>query len=77
MTIESKAVYFENPGAVNTDEVFRIVKKRAGELGIRTVLVASTTGETAVRAVNALGGMRVIVVSHSTGSKEPNTQAYR
>ena len=33
MAIESKAVYFENPGAVNTDEVLRIAKQRAGELG--------------------------------------------
>ncbi len=74
MAIESKAVYFENPGAVNTDEVLRIAKKRAGELGIRTVLVASTTGETAVRAVNVLSSMRVIVITHCTGSREPNTQ---
>ena len=74
MAIESKVVYFENPGAVNTDEVLRIAKQRAGELGIKTVLVASTTGETAVRAVNVLSSMRVIVITHCAGSRESNTQ---
>ncbi len=72
MTIESKAFYFENPGAVNTDEVLRIAKKRAGELGIQTVLLASTTGETAIKAMEVFSGFRVITVTHYTNLKQPN-----
>ena len=75
-TVESKTVYFENPGVQNTDEVFRIAKQRAKELGIKTILVASTTGVTAVKAMDALKGFRIIIVTHSAGFLEPNTQEF-
>ena len=74
--MEPKTIYFENPGSENTEEVLRIARQRAKELGIRTILVASTTGETAVKAMDALQGLRVIVVTRSTGFKEPNTQEF-
>lgn len=73
--MELKTVYFESPGQY-TDEVLRIAKQRAQELGIKTVVVASTTGATAVKAVNALEGLKVIAVSHSQGVREPNTQEF-
>lgn len=73
---QSKTVYFENPGKENTDETLLLAKQRAQELGIKTILVASTTGETAVKAVEALKGFRVIVVCHSAGFVEPNTQEF-
>lgn len=75
-TIDSKIVYFTKPGAENTDDVLRIVKSRAEELGIKTVIVASTTGATAVRAVEALKGMKIVVVTHHAGFREPNTQEF-
>lgn len=74
--MESKTVYFENPGVANTEEVLRIARQRAEELGIKTILVGSTTGATAVKAIEALKGFRVIVITHSTGLKEPNTQEF-
>jgi uncharacterized protein len=70
--LESRTVYFEKPGKDNTEAVFDLAKKRAAELGIKTVIVASTTGETAVKAVDSFKGFRVIVVTHVTGSREPN-----
>ena len=48
--MEGKIVYFDKPGAENTEEVLRIAKKRAKELGIKTIVVATTVGNTAVRA---------------------------
>jgi len=74
--MESKTVYFDKPGSENTDEVLRIVKQRAEELGIKTVLVASSTGDTAVKAVDVLQGLRVIAVTHFTGFSEPNSQEF-
>ena len=74
--MEAKAVYFENIGSENTDEVLRIAKQRAEELGIKTIVVASTNGDTAVKAMEALKGLRVIVVSHLTGMREPDTQEF-
>jgi len=74
--MELKTTYFENPGKDNTEEVLRIVKQRAGELGIKTIVVASTTGDTAVKAIEVLSGFKIIAVSHSTGLRKPNTQPF-
>jgi hypothetical protein len=73
---EIKTVYFEKPGGQNTDEVLRIARKRAEELGIKTILVASTRGDTAVKAMEAFKEFRVIVVSHSTGLDAPDSQEF-
>ena len=70
--MELKTVYFETPGRENTEEVLRIAKQRAEELGIKTILVASTRGDTAVKAIEVLKGLRVIAVTHSHGFRDPN-----
>jgi hypothetical protein len=72
--IDLKTVYFDNPGKENTDEVLRIARKRAEELGIKTILVATTVGDTGAKAVDIFEGMKVILVTHYTGMKEPNFQ---
>jgi hypothetical protein len=74
--MESKTVYFDNPGSENTEAVLRIARQRAEELGIKNIVVASTRGDTAVKAMDAFQGLRVIVVSHATGLREPNTQEF-
>jgi len=74
--MEVKTVYFEKPGGENTEEVLRITKQRAEELGIKTILVASTRGDTAVRAMEVFQGLRVIAVSHATGMREPDTHEF-
>jgi hypothetical protein len=74
--MEVKAVYFTKPGPENTDEVLRVAKQRAQELGIKKLLVASTIGNTAAKAVDIFQGLTVIVVSHATGSREPNFQEF-
>jgi hypothetical protein len=74
--MDGKIVYFEKTGPENTEEALRIAKKRAEELGIKTILVASTTGSVALKAVEILKGLRGIFVSHSTGFREPNAQRF-
>ena len=74
--MEGKTVYFENPGESNTDETLRIARERARELGIKTIVVATTVGGTAVKAVEVFEGMKVIVVTHFTGMREPNFQEF-
>jgi hypothetical protein len=66
-----EVTYFEKAGKDNTDEVMAIVKKRAAELGIKTIVVASYRGFTAEKAVKALDGLKVIAVM---GFLEPNMQ---
>ncbi|MFB3886918.1 MAG: pyruvate kinase alpha/beta domain-containing protein [Thermodesulfobacteriota bacterium] len=74
--MEGKIVYFEKTGAENTETTLRIVKKRAEELGIKMIVVASTTGSVALKAVEILKGLKVIFVSHSAGFREPNVQRF-
>lgn len=72
--IESVIKYFHKPGEQNTDETFKLVRKRASELGISTILIASTNGETGLNAVRFFKGYRVIVVSHAYGFSESDVQ---
>jgi len=74
--MELKTVYFENPGSENTEAVLQIARQRAEELGIKNIVVSSTRGDTAVRAMDVLKGLRVIVVTHVTGLKEPDVQQF-
>lgn len=75
--MESTTVYFDKPGGEeNTGKTLELAKKRADELGIKTVVVASTVGNTAVRAMDVFKGFKVIVVTHVTGFNEPNVQEF-
>lgn len=69
-----ETAYFENPGPTNTTRTLQRAKQRAEELRIETILVASTRGETGVQAAKLYQDYSVVVVSHSTGFREPNTQ---
>ena len=75
--MESKITYFEEPGGRNTDDVLRIAEKRAEELGIKTIVIASNTGATAVKAVNVFKGRKVINVTHSVGFREDNVTEFK
>ena len=75
--MEQSTVYFEKPGGEeNTDQTFKLAKQRADALGIKTFIVASTTGSTAVKAVDALEGYKVIIVTHAAGYRGTNTQEF-
>jgi len=70
----TQTIYFAETGKANTERTLELARTRAEELGLRTILVATTTGETGVRAARLLQGFEVIVVTHSTGFHEPDTQ---
>jgi len=71
-----KQVILPMGGPQHTEETLRIAKDAAIELGIGHVVVASTQGETAQAAARIFKntGIRVIVVTHNTGFKEPGIQ---
>lgn len=77
MSMETSIVYFDKPGDRNTDEVLRLARRRADELGLRTVVVASVRGGTAVKAMDIFQGLKVVVVTAHTGwFHQPNTQHF-
>jgi len=69
-----ETMYFEKPGPENTTRTLEIAKRRADQLTIDTILVASTRGWTGAQAAELLGHHNLVVVSHSTGFVEPNVQ---
>jgi hypothetical protein len=69
-------VYFEKAGPENTDDTLNLAKARAESLGIRSIVVASTTGETAVKASEVFEGYNLVTVSHVTGFRQPNEQSF-
>lgn len=67
-------VYFEKPGMENTDETLRLAKARADALKVTNIAIASTTGETGVKASEVFRGYNLVVVSQVTGFRQPNEQ---
>jgi len=60
--IERSIIYFDAPGSENTCKVLELVKKRAEEAGIDTIVLASTRGDTAKRAMETLNEKKLIIV---------------
>jgi hypothetical protein len=71
--ITHPTVYFAQPGPENTERTLALVKDRAAALGIETVLVATTSGATGLRAAELLSDLNVVAVTHSAGFREPYT----
>lgn len=72
--IVGRTIYFEKAGKTNTERTLQIARQRAEELSIRQIVVASTAGETGRRAAELFQGYDLVVVTHSTGFREPNEQ---
>jgi uncharacterized protein len=67
-----KTIYFEEPGKRNTDEALMLAKERAEELGIGSIVVASSSGETGAEASRLFKGYNLVVVTSVTGYREPD-----
>jgi hypothetical protein len=72
--IATQCTYFARPGPANTTRTLELARARAEALGIRHVLVATTTGATGVQAAREFTGLELIVVTHSASFREPDTQ---
>jgi len=72
--LEVQSIYFLKPGSVNTEETLKVAKRRAEELGIKSVVVASTSGETGLKALKVFANDRVVVVTHAAGFPTPDVQ---
>ncbi|MBW2466148.1 MAG: hypothetical protein JRF02_02515 [Deltaproteobacteria bacterium] len=66
---------FEKPGYKNTEEALEIMLESCRKYGINQVVVASTGGGTGLAAAKLLqdSGIRLVVVTHNYGFKEPGT----
>jgi uncharacterized protein len=64
-------MYFEKPGKENTEQTLKIAADRAKQLGIKEVVVASTSGQTAYKAIEVFQGFKLTVVTYHCGFKKP------
>jgi uncharacterized protein len=72
---ETPVLYFNEPGPRDTGQALECVSRRAEELNIKWVLVASVSGDTALRARQILAPeINIIAVSHVTGFVKPDHQ---
>lgn len=69
-------VYFRKPGRENSGKTLEAVAKRAEELGINNVVVATTSGETGLMAANLFPSKNLVIVTHSTGFVKPDYQEF-
>jgi len=67
-------LYFERPGPQNTRRTLDIAAARAQELGVKNIVVASSSGKTGVLAARLFQGKNLVVVTHSTGFMKPDHQ---
>lgn len=66
--ISRPCIYFEHTGRQNTDKVVELVRERLDVGDLRTVIVASTTGYTAMKLADALVGrvdIRIVSVGET------------
>ena len=70
---QKKIYYFEKPGVANTPDSARFAIERAKELGINTIVVASTSGKTALVFFDAMtgSGINLVIVTHVIGFIKP------
>lgn len=73
MKIEKTVTYFDKPGVENTRDCAEIAVSRAKDLGLSTIVVASTGGNTAQIFFDAMKGtgLHLVVVTHAVGFSKP------
>ena len=67
-------LYFPKPGPQNTGRTLEWAGVRAREIGVANILVATSSGATAVAAMRSFEPARLVAVTHSTGFGAPNVQ---
>lgn len=67
--LERNILYFENPGKENQSKLIEYARKRANELGINNVVVATTHGGTAIAVKNSfdIPNLNLVAVSIAEG----------
>jgi hypothetical protein len=68
--MEKKIEYFENPGIENTDKLIELVKERSAELSINDLVVASVSGESALKVASALPDANITSITHHAGFRK-------
>jgi uncharacterized protein len=66
--------YFTKPGPSNTDATLSLAAERARKLSIGTIVLASSSGATALKALKLFEKNAIVCVTHSTGFEGKDIQ---
>lgn len=74
--ITTATLYFKKPGPGNTEDCLAAAARRAGELGLKKVIIASYSGDTAFKALNHfhIQDAHLLVVTQVMGFQRPDEQ---
>lgn len=77
--IKRETIYYEDGGAEHTEATLNAVLDAAKELGTKTVIVASTSGDTGAKAAELFkdSDIKLIVVGHQTGFPAAGVQQFK
>jgi uncharacterized protein len=65
--MEKTIHYFEKSGKQNTDLLIELVKERKEQLGIKYIVVASVSGNSALKIVDSIHDVKIINITHHAG----------
>ena len=74
---EKKIVYFDKMGKVNTENTLRLAKERFDELGLKKVIIATSSGDTAVKALDYFKSEECVVINSMYGLRKPGKESMK
>ncbi len=64
-------MHFEKSGRMNTETTLSMACERGKKIGLSEVVIASTTGDTAYKALEIFKGFKIVAVTYHCGFREP------
>jgi hypothetical protein len=64
-------MHFEKEGPQNTEATLKLAAESARQTGTNTVIIATNTGDTPVKALSHFKGLKMVVVTHHAGFNQP------
>jgi uncharacterized protein len=64
-------MYFDKPGRENTEQTLKLAFQKGQQIGVNELVIASTTGATAYKALEICRGFNITVVTYHCGFREP------
>ena len=74
---EKKIVYFNSMGKKNSKNTLRLARERFEELGLKKAIIATSFGDTAVKALEYFKAEELIVITSMYGFREPGKESIK
>ena len=64
-------MYFDQAGRENTEQTLKLAYERGKDLGLNEVVLATSTGDTAYKAIEIFSEFKVVAVTYHGGFRKP------